>query len=286
MVRSTPSAPPPSALTPTWFQLMLPSPVRAWVAMSAAPSVTAPDTNAWPVGSDQRRCVVAGAAGDATDERADPDVAPVDRFAGHGLVGEFPTASERGAGGDGRSPCSRWPPPTPPEMPPITPPTATWRGSNLPVASPTPADMRGADQDAGADRLATRHEHQPDAERHDADHGEGAPRVFLDRLPRLTEPALLLALADRVVLLLRHRPQPGRVDEVHRDPARRTCTRSPRRSIRAPSSAGRPTGTDGSAGRTHGRRGSSCRRRAARRAGRGGCDPTRRRRSATRSHRR
>ena len=96
----------------------------------------------------------------------------------------------------------------------MTPLSATVRGSNVPGGQTDPGRCGGADEDAGTDHLPTGHEHQPDTDGDDADHGDGAPGVFLDRFPRPPEVAQLLALADRVVLLLRHGPQAGRVDEV------------------------------------------------------------------------
>ena len=58
------------------------------------------------------------------------------------------------------------------------------------------------------------HEQQAHADRGDAHHGQRAPRVVLDRLPRLAEAALLLLLADRVVLLDAHRLQTARIEMV------------------------------------------------------------------------
>ena len=96
----------------------------------------------------------------------------------------------------------------PPGIAPSAPLMATPRGSKLPVAMPMAADVPDADEDADTDRLTTGNEAEPDADGGDADHGQRAPRVVLDGLPRLAEAALLLLLADGVVLLDRHGPQP------------------------------------------------------------------------------
>ena len=82
----------------------------------------------------------------------------------------------------------------PPGIAPNAPEMATPRGLNVPVARPAGRRRADADQDADTDRLSTGHEAEADADGGDADHGERAPRVVLDRLPGLAEAALLLLL--------------------------------------------------------------------------------------------